>query len=91
MMQSSDHKPNRYVASSLREVITQQGRVKAWLAKEAGITPGHLSNVISGARTVSEPEARQIANILGVPLFLVFELATANKDDAEAKREAIAS
>jgi hypothetical protein len=65
----------RYRATGLGEVIDEQGRKRRWLADRVGVSEAYLSMIISGMRTVDRSLGERIGALLGVPFFLLFELA----------------
>lgn len=64
----------RLKATQLEEVIRSQGRTKRWLAGRVGLSESYLGRIVNGTFPVREEKAARIADELGVPLFLVFEL-----------------
>jgi len=70
---------HRFRATGLRLVLEDRGIKTTWLARRAGITDGHLVNILSGRRTASGETADAIAAALALPLFLLFDFAEANK------------
>ena len=73
----------RMRATNLREPIYGRGRTAAWIAREVGISTTTLCRVISGERTVAEPTAQRISDLLGEPLFLLFEFTGKSKPITE--------
>lgn len=67
----------RFRAVNLGATIESQGRTKRWVAAQAGIHETMLAHLIAGRRTITEPVAMRISEVLGVPLFLVFDSANA--------------
>lgn len=65
----------RYRATGLSEVIAAQGRTREWIAAQGRVHPSLVTHLLAGRRTISEEVADRIANGLGVPLFLLFELS----------------
>lgn len=66
----------RFYAVDLADVLAEQGRRQDWLAQQIGVSKPMMSYIISGRRTVSEPVARQISALLGVPFGMHFELSS---------------
>jgi hypothetical protein len=64
----------RFTAPRLAQIIDSQGRMKAWVAEQGGVSPSTLSLAMSGKRTLSQDSAQRIAKALGVPLFLAFDV-----------------
>lgn len=48
------------------------GKPQTWLAKQARVSPGNLSEVLSGKKGVSEDIAGRLAEALEVPVGLLF-------------------
>ena len=63
----------RLRATHLNDVIRNQGRTKRWLAGRVGLSESYLGRIISGTFPVREDKAQEIADILGEPLFLLFD------------------
>ncbi len=75
----------RYRATGLA-LVHEEGRINgAWLARQVGISKGHLYNVVHGHRTADHATASAVAAALALPFFLLFEYADAN--DSSAKSE----
>lgn len=69
-------KEARYSATPVvRQVIDEQGRRQTWLADHLGVDQSLVSRILAGRRTVSEPDARLVSNILGAPFSLLWKLA----------------
>jgi plasmid maintenance system antidote protein VapI len=64
----------RYQATELETVITEQGRLRQWVAEQSGVHPSLITHLLARRRTVSQEVAERIAQALGVPLFLIFKL-----------------
>ena len=56
-------------------VIDEQGRKRRWLAERVGVSEAYLSLIIAGSRTVDRALGERIGALLGVPFFLLFEIA----------------
>lgn len=65
---------NRYTATNLGSLLKAEGRQQSWLARQLGISESLMSKVILRQRTIDERLARQVATILGVDIFFIFEL-----------------
>jgi transcriptional regulator with XRE-family HTH domain len=65
---------SRYRSTNLAEVIRQQGRFQKWLAGQIGVSESLISKVILGQRTLRRRDAEHVAQLLGVPFFVLFEL-----------------
>ena len=75
----------RYRATHLGEVLEGQGRKRSWLAERVGVTGGYVTMIISGERTVDQVLGEQIAALLDVPFFLLFELRGRSESIIEAE------
>lgn len=64
----------RYTGHQLGKVLSAQGRKKRWLASQVGVHESLIGKIITGHRTASEELARGVANALGLPLFLLFDV-----------------
>lgn len=69
----------RYSAGRLGLLLDEKGVKRAWLARKAGVSRGHMTHIINGKRTVNEETAGLIAEALGLPLFLLFEFSSGNE------------
>lgn len=78
----------RYRATALSQVLKDQGRHQRWLASRVGMTEATLSRVVNGISRVERGNAERIAVVLGVPLFLIFELADGSKTNADGRNAA---
>lgn len=58
--------------SRLQEIMTTEGRRYNWLAGQVGVSPAHLSRVISGERPLTRKLAERIATALGRNIETVF-------------------
>lgn len=67
------------IATKLHEVIERQGRRRTWMAQELGIHPSLITAYARRHRTCPRDRAERIAQLLGVPLFLVFDLHIRDK------------
>lgn len=66
----------RYKPTQLGPILDGQGRKRRWLAAQVGVSESLISKVIAGERTLAQTTAERIAVVLGLPLFLLFELDT---------------
>lgn len=80
----------RYDATLLAQVLRDQGRKQRWLAAEIGTHESLVSEWVNGRRTISEHRARQVAEVLGMPFYLLFPVTHVTETVA-AHKEAIAS
>jgi transcriptional regulator with XRE-family HTH domain len=78
----------RYRATNLEETLEAQGRTRAWLGRQLGQHRSYVVHVAKGRRTVSESTARRIAELLGVPFFMIFELSTDDETPSPEKEAA---
>ena len=76
----------RYIATHLGDVLETQGRKQRWLAERVGVSGAYISLVIAGERTVDREMGERIAELLDVPLFLLFSLGTPNTLHSRANR-----
>lgn len=64
-----------YRATNLEAVINERGLRFDWVAKQSKVSKSHLSMMMNGKRGASEAVATRIAETLGIPLFLLFDLS----------------
>lgn len=57
---------NRPVAGNLEAILCRKGIKKVFLARQAGMTPQELSDIINGRRLVKACEIPVLARSLGV-------------------------
>ena len=82
----------RYTGTNIGAVIRSQGRSQKWVAEQAGISEYLLSKVVHGKRTIDHVGAKRLADVLGTPLFLLFELRKRSESDSVAdEQEVLAS
>lgn len=78
-----------YRATHLGAILKQQGRHKAWLASAIDRSPATVTRLLAG-KTTDERIAQRISELLGVPIFLAFDVLTgteynrANTDEEAA-------
>lgn len=66
----------RYRAKpELKTTLRNQGRMAAWVAERIGMSRPQMSHVLAGRRTLTAKEAERVAELIGVPFFLLFECA----------------
>lgn len=70
----------RYDATLLAQFLRDQGRKQRWLAEQIGTHESLVSEWVNGRRTISERRARQVAQALGVPFYLLFPVTTESED-----------
>jgi len=63
----------RYTGTKIRETLHAQGRRQDWLAFQLGVSPATVNRWIKGGRSIDHTNAVKVAQILGVPFFLLFE------------------
>ncbi len=68
-----------YNATRLGPILAAQGRRQDWLARSAGISESYLSHALKGRMNFTVETAQRIADVLGVPLFLAFDLTGVNE------------
>ncbi len=79
-----------YQATGLKAVLAAQGRRQDWLARQVGVSEQLISSALSGRRNLTREVAERVANVLGVPFFVVFDLSgDAVSPDAEKVEEAV--
>ena len=66
----------RFTAPNLDAALKAQGRTKRWVANQIGVHESMIGHAISGRRSLSEPMAREIARLIGVPFTTLFEVPT---------------
>jgi transcriptional regulator with XRE-family HTH domain len=52
--------------------MDEQGRSASWLARKCGVSQQFVSFILKGDRTASHELASKVADVLGVPLFLLW-------------------
>lgn len=66
---------------ALWERLALLGRSQNWLARETGISPGHLSMLVNNRRTASGRVRRRMQQVLGVEDFhALFAVQRPNDD-----------
>lgn len=63
----------RYTGTKIGDVLKVQGRRQDWLADQVGLSRSALNMAMKGSRTINAEYATQIAAVLGVPFFMLFE------------------
>lgn len=87
-MEATVSQMERYRSTNLAAVIKQQGRFQRWLALQLGVSESMVSKVALGQRTLSRFHAERVAQLLGVPFFVLFELHESNDSDAGVESNA---
>lgn len=72
---------HRYAGTKIKVVLDEQGRRQDWLADQVGVAPATVNRWIKGSRTVDVRNAQKIAAVLGVPLFLLFDVPIGTQHD----------
>lgn len=67
-----------YRATNLKAVILSQGKTKRSVAAQVGVSESHFHRVAEGERLITKAKAEEIAAVLGIPLFLLFEFTDVN-------------
>lgn len=78
----------RYRATSVTDTLRAQGRTVTWLAQRIGLSRQYTSDVVHGHVAVGEEVAERISAILGVSLFLVFDVSDSTENVPETKASA---
>jgi transcriptional regulator with XRE-family HTH domain len=76
----------RYLATNLGKTLEHQGRSGRWLAGSLGVSESLISKVLKRERTIDGGLAERIALVIGVPLFLLFELHERSEEESLAER-----
>lgn len=71
----------RYVATNLDRVLTEQGRLRSWLAAEVGVSRSLITLIAKGHRTVSRDLGERIATAIGVPFFVLFDVRESSESE----------
>ena len=56
------------IAAQLAAALQERGITQAEAARHLGVTPGTVSRMLSGARTLSTVDAQKLATLAQVPL-----------------------
>ncbi len=62
----------RYRTSQIGPALKEQGRKQRWLAEQLGVHESIVSDWVNGRRTVDHLRAKQIARVLDIPFYLLF-------------------
>lgn len=76
----------RYTATNLADTLDSKGLKQTWIARQLGISKSLMSKVAAGDRTVDAETGTRIAELVGVPFFLLFELR--KRSDEQSVTEA---
>ncbi|HNS28691.1 MAG TPA: helix-turn-helix transcriptional regulator [Steroidobacteraceae bacterium] len=74
------NRATRYRATTLSDVIDAQGRIRRWVAAQAGIDQPTLSHLEKGRRTIPADVADRIAMALQTPMLDLFEPVVGDDD-----------
>lgn len=77
----------QFRATGLHDTLRTQGRKARWLAEKAGVSESLLSHAMKGRRTVNATAANRIAELLGVPFFVLWELSDGDKSSPRVVAE----
>jgi DNA-binding transcriptional regulator YdaS (Cro superfamily) len=81
--------PARYDGTRIGLALSDQGRTRRWLAGKLGVSEGYVSRVIKGERTMPEPMARRVSELIGVAFVLLFDLCAGSVALPAEETEAI--
>lgn len=73
----------RFQTNRIGQVLRDQGRKQRWLAEQIGTHESLISEWVNGRRTISETRARQVADALGIPFYLLFDVTIATDNSAD--------
>ena len=59
----------------LKSVIDKRGLKQNYVAREIGITPNYLGQILNGNRKLSADVAIKAAQVLGLPLYVFLNLS----------------
>jgi transcriptional regulator with XRE-family HTH domain len=79
---------HRYWATNLEAVLATQGRTRRWLADRLGVSESLVSKVLAGKKTVGREQGEVIADAVGVPFDLLFELRERSVIDTNPEQTA---
>lgn len=78
----------KYIATNLDRVLTEQGRLRSWLADEVGVSRSLITMIAKGQRSVSRELGERIATAIGVPFFVLFDVRERSNDVREVAQVA---
>lgn len=78
----------KYIATNLDRVLTEQGRLRSWLAAEVGVSRSLITMIAKGQRPVNREMGERIATSIGVPFFVLFDVRNRSTDVREVARVA---
>ncbi len=84
MQRTLDAPTRHYFAPTVEQIIDTRGLKRAWIAQRLGVSPGHLTHMLRGRRTVSDTNAQVVADLLGVPVFILLS-EFAGRDDCVSR------
>jgi transcriptional regulator with XRE-family HTH domain len=70
----------RYNASRLAQCLRDQGRKQRWLAEKIGTHESLVSEWVNGRRSIGQRRAQQVADALGIPFYLLFDVTEETKE-----------
>lgn len=76
----------RYLATNLGRTLEHQGRTGRWLAHSLDVSESLISKVLKRERSIDGALADRIALIIGVPLFLLFELHDRSIEESQVEQ-----
>ena len=62
----------RYHTIQIGPALKEQGRKQRWLADRIGVHESVVSDWVNGRRTVDQHRAKQIAEVMDIPFYLLF-------------------
>lgn len=77
----------QFRATGLHDTLKTQGRKARWLAQKAGISESLLCHAMKGRRTVNATAANRIAELLGVPFFVLWKLSDGDQNSPSENGE----
>ena len=63
-------------ATHLKAVLEHQGVPQAWLAEQIGVDGTTMNKVVKGTRTLPPAKAKEVADLLRLPVGLLFAFPT---------------
>lgn len=68
-----------FARPELKTVIEGQGRTQSWIASRISVSRFLMSHIVAGRRAINVDQADEVAEILGLPLFLLFDVTDDTK------------
>lgn len=72
------------MATYLNRTLNQQGRSRTWLARTINVTPSLISHYARLARAVPADRAALMADALGAPLSVIFDVRSDTSTEPQA-------